>query len=74
VLGAIVLGHLGGGSSGGVEALARAASSDVLVQAFRYVFATCGLVLCAGLVLLILLEERPLRGPTPPSQGAAAAH
>ena len=51
-----------------------AASSDVLVQAFRYVFATCGLVLCAGLVLLILLEERPLRGPTPPLQGAAAAH
>ena len=45
---------------------------DVLVQAFRYVFATCALVLCAGLVLLILLEERPLRGPTPPSQGAIA--
>jgi MFS family permease len=73
VLGAIVLGHLGGGGTGGaVEALARAASSDVLIQAFRIVFATCALVLCGGLAFLIVLEERPLRGPTPPSEGAIA--
>jgi len=72
VLGAIVLGHLGGGKGGAVEALARAASSDVLVQAFRYVFATCALVLCAGLALLISLEERPLRGAPPSPEGAVA--
>ena len=72
VLGAIVLGHLGGASGGGVEDLARAASADVLTQAFRAVFATCALVLCIGFALLIALEERPLRGPTPPSEGAIA--
>ena len=72
VLGAIVLGHLGGGMGGAVEALARAASSDVLIQAFRYVFAACALVLGAGLALLISMEERPLRGAPPPSEGAAA--
>jgi MFS family permease len=70
VLGAIVLAHLGGANGAAVENLARAASADVLAQAFRYVFAACALVLCIGLVLLIVLEERPLRGPTPPSEGA----
>ncbi|MGN6571448.1 MAG: MDR family MFS transporter [Pseudolabrys sp.] len=72
VLGAIVLGHLGGANGGAVEALARAASADVLTEAFRHVFATCALVLCVGLALLIVLEERPLRGPTPPSEGTGA--
>jgi hypothetical protein len=57
---------------GAVEALARAASSDVLIQAFRYVFAACALVLGAGLALLISMEERPLRGAPPPAEGAAA--
>jgi len=72
VLGAIVLGHLGGAAGSAVETLARSASADTLVNAFRYVFVACALVLCCGLAFLIVLEERPLRGPTPPSQGAAA--
>jgi len=73
VLGAIVLGHLGGGGAGSaVETLARAASADVLSAAFRYVFAVCALVLCLGLAFLIAMEERPLKGPAPPSEGAVA--
>ena len=74
MLGAIVLGHLGGGNGGGVETLARAASADVLTLAFRYVFSACALVLCVGMAFLVSLEERPLRGAAPPPDGAAAAH
>jgi MFS family permease len=70
VLGAIVLGHLGGAAGSAVETLVRSASADTLVNAFRYVFVACALVLCFGLAFLIVLEERPLRGPTPPSRGA----
>jgi MFS family permease len=71
-LGAIVLGHLGGKTGTAIETLARAASSDTLTAAFRYVFVAAALVLCVGLAFLIALEERPLRGPTRPSEGASA--
>jgi MFS family permease len=72
VLGAIVLGHLGGEAGVAIETLARAASADALATAFRYVFMATALVLCFGLAFIIALEERPLKGPTPPSQGAVA--
>jgi EmrB/QacA subfamily drug resistance transporter len=72
VLGAIVLGHSGGGAGAAIETLAHAASAETLATAFRYVFMAAALVLCLGMVLLLILEERPLRGPSPPSQGAIA--
>jgi EmrB/QacA subfamily drug resistance transporter len=71
-LGVIVLGHLGGGAGTAVETLAKSASSATLATAFRYVFVACALVLTVGLALLIALEERPLKGPSPPSEGATA--
>jgi MFS family permease len=70
VLGAIVLGGLGGVTGMSVEMLARAASANELSYAFRFVFLACALVLTFGMAFLISLEERPLRGP--PSQGAEA--
>jgi ABC-type Fe3+ transport system permease subunit len=72
VLGAIVLGHLGGEAGTALETLAHAASADALAAAFRYVFMAAALVLCIGLAFLIAMEERPLKGPTPPSEGAVA--
>jgi EmrB/QacA subfamily drug resistance transporter len=72
VLGAIVLGHLGGEGGTAIETLARTASAGTLAAAFRYVFLAAALVLCFGLAFLIALEERPLKGPTPPSEGATA--
>jgi EmrB/QacA subfamily drug resistance transporter len=69
VLGAIVLGGLGGGTGEAVEMLARAASGNMLAHAFRFVFLTCGLVLAFALAFIISLEERPLKGP--PTAGAA---
>jgi len=71
-LGVIVLGHLGGGAGTAVETLAKSASEATLATAFRYVFIACALVLTAGLAFLITMEERPLKGPTPPSEGATA--
>ena len=63
--GAIVLG--GAGTSGltlevlGTQAGAALAQAD-LAQAFRWVFAAAAACLAAGLVLLAVMEERPLRG------------
>ena len=71
-LGVIVLGHLGGGAGTAVETLAKSASGASLAVAFRYVFIACALVLAAGLALMIAMEERPLKGPSPPSEGATA--
>lgn len=71
ILGAIVLGGLGGGVGMSVDMLARNASAQELTIAFRFVFLACGLVLAFGLSFLIAMEERPLKGPTPPSGGAA---
>jgi len=64
VLGAIVLGGLGGVSGMSVELLARSASTDVLGYAFRFVFLACALVLCFGMAFVIAMEERVLRGPS----------
>lgn len=67
ILGAIVLGGLGGTAGMEMEMLARSASAPALEYAFRLVFIACALVLALGFVFLIILEERPLRGPgTPP--------
>ena len=70
VLGAIVLGGLGGGTGVAVETVARAASVNALAHAFRFVFLACGLVLTFGMAFLIAMEERVLRGP--PSAAAEA--
>src|SRR6185436_11408447 len=72
VLGAIVLGGLGGVTGMSVEMLARTASAPELAYAFRFVFLACALVLSFGMAFLISMEERPLRGPSPPSQAATA--
>jgi EmrB/QacA subfamily drug resistance transporter len=65
ILGAIVLGGLGGATGMSVDALAHAASQAELAHAFRFVFLTAALVLSVGLAFLIALDERPLRGPGP---------
>jgi hypothetical protein len=65
VLGAIVLGGLGGQTGAAVEDLARAASEETVASAFRYVFAACAVVAGCGFAFLVALEERPLRGPAP---------
>jgi EmrB/QacA subfamily drug resistance transporter len=72
VLGAIVLGGLGGVAGMSVEMLARTASAPELAYAFRFVFLACALVLSFGMAFLISMEERPLKGPTAPSQAATA--
>jgi len=72
VLGAIVLGGLGGVAGMSVEMLARTASTPELAYAFRFVFLACALVLSFGMAFLISMEERPLKGPTPPSHAATA--
>jgi hypothetical protein len=65
VLGAIVLGGLGGGAGMSVEMLARSASAGELALAFRFVFVACALVLAFALAFIIGMEERPLKGPPP---------
>ncbi len=72
VLGAIVMGGLGGATGMSVEMLARAASAPELLYAFRFVFLACALVLLIGVGFLIAMEERPLRGPSAPTQAATA--
>jgi MFS family permease len=72
VLGAIVLGGLGGVTGMSVEMLARAASVHELAYAFRFVFMACALVLAFGMVFLISMEERVLKGPSTPSPVAEA--
>ncbi len=75
ILGAIVLGGLGGTTGMSVDTLAHGASEAELGHAFRFVFLTCALVLAFGMAFLIALEERPLRGPGPsaPAEMSAAA-
>jgi EmrB/QacA subfamily drug resistance transporter len=63
VLGAIVLGGLGGTPGMSMEMLARAASAHELSIAFRFVFMTCALVLAFGMAFLVSMEERVLKGP-----------
>jgi EmrB/QacA subfamily drug resistance transporter len=72
LLGAIVLGGLGGVAGMSIEMLARTASAPELAYAFRFVFLACGLVLSFGMAFLIAMEERPLKGPPAPSQAVSA--
>jgi len=55
-----------------IEMLARTASALELAYAFRFVFLACGLVLSFGMSFLIAMEERPLKGPSAPSQAVSA--
>jgi MFS family permease len=75
LFGAIVLG--GAGSSGlTVEALASHASGLAqpdLANVFRWVFAVAAGWVGLGLVLLVVMEERPLRGPRRTREIAAPA-
>jgi MFS family permease len=71
VLGAIVLGGLGGGTGEALETLARVAPGDTLAHAFRFVFLTCGLVLAFALAFMVAMEERPLKGPPAPPAATA---
>jgi hypothetical protein len=73
VLGAIVLGGLGGVTGMSVEMLARAASEHTLAIAFRFVFLACALVLAFGMAFLIAMEERVLKGPPTPAAEAPTA-
>jgi Major Facilitator Superfamily len=75
VLGAIVVGGLGGHAGTSVETLVHAASAQALAYAFRFVFIACELALAFGMLFLIALEERPLRGPAihSPAAGAPSA-
>jgi Na+/melibiose symporter-like transporter len=70
VLGAIVLGGLGGVTGMSIEMLARAASANELSFAFRFVFMACALVLAFGMAFLIAMEERVLKGPSTPAATA----
>jgi EmrB/QacA subfamily drug resistance transporter len=63
VLGAIVLGGLGGVAGMSVEMLARTASVGDLAHAFRFVFLAAALVLGFAVAFVVAMEERPLRGP-----------
>lgn len=72
VLGAIVLGGLGGVTGMSVEMLARAASAHALSVAFRFLFIACALVLSFGTAFLIAMEERVLKGPAAVSPAAGA--
>jgi MFS family permease len=73
VLGAIVLGGLGGVTGMSVEMLARAASTHELAFAFRFVFLACALVLAFGMAFVIAMEERALKGPVSPAAEAPTA-
>jgi MFS family permease len=70
VLGAIVLGGLGGVAGMSVEMLARTASAGELAYAFRFVFVAAALVTAFALLFIVAMEERPLKGPAPPAPGA----
>jgi hypothetical protein len=72
VLGAIILGGLGGETGASLEDLARTASAPALAHAFRLVFLACMLVVGFGMAFLIAMEERPLRGPVAHSPAAGA--
>jgi EmrB/QacA subfamily drug resistance transporter len=75
LLGAIVLGGIGGATGVSVEMLARTASEADLTHAFRFVFLAAALVLAFALAFIIAMEQKPLRGPvaTQPPQPEAPA-
>jgi EmrB/QacA subfamily drug resistance transporter len=70
MFGAIVLGGIetavpGTGRFEQLEQLAGAADVINLANQFRLVFIAAAVFLTAGLVAVVLIEERPLRGPDP---------
>ncbi|MEZ5785878.1 MAG: MDR family MFS transporter [Xanthobacteraceae bacterium] len=71
--GAIILGGAGGREGLTLTALAAQASQDGtnLSHSFGLLFAVAAGCIAAGLICLLLMEERPLRGePMPPAQPA----
>jgi hypothetical protein len=72
MLGAIVLGGLGGVTGVSMEDLARSASGAELAHAFRFVFLACALTVGFGISFLIAMEERELRGPATAAAAAGA--
>jgi EmrB/QacA subfamily drug resistance transporter len=72
VLGAIVLGGLGGVTGMSIEMLARTASAADLAYAFRFVFMAGALVLAFGLTFIVAMEERPLKSSLESSPAATA--
>jgi EmrB/QacA subfamily drug resistance transporter len=70
VLGAIVLGGLGGMAGMSVEMLARTASPGDLAHAFRFVFLAGALVLGFAVAFTVAMEEKPLRGPVTAAETA----
>jgi hypothetical protein len=69
ILGAIVVAGFGVGMERGrgADAVVEAASAlgAGVSHVFGLMFAAAGLFLAIGLLALILMEERPLRGPSP---------
>jgi EmrB/QacA subfamily drug resistance transporter len=66
LFGAIVLGGASSGHAGlTVEKLTAAGGTD-FSEVFRWVFVAAGLLIATGLVLLVAMEERPLRGAPAP--------
>jgi EmrB/QacA subfamily drug resistance transporter len=67
IMGAILLGHLGatvqrGGT--GIEVLTQAAAGSFdMAGMFRWLFAAAAIFLALALAAILLMEERPLRGP-----------
>jgi hypothetical protein len=51
----------GGGQLGGADSAQSFA--DNFAQVFRWLFAAGAVFLAAGLAAVLLIEERPLRGP-----------
>ena len=57
----------GGAAVSSTSANAPAASSALeLAYTFRWVFAVSALFLAIGIIAILLMEERPLRGPSDP--------
>src|SRR5215472_1900068 len=76
VMGAILLGGLGGTLERGGSAVVVANLGSVgfdVAGVFRWVFVAAEAFLIGSLTMLILMEERPLRGPEQSAAGKAAA-
>jgi hypothetical protein len=77
IMGAIVLAGLGvaperGLGAGAINASVGALGGDVALV-FRWVFASGAMFLTAGLIALLMMEERPLRTAVEPVVAATAA-
>ena len=59
-------GNIAVGGEGG-HAIGNVAATD-MIAAFRYVFAAAAVLLACAALSLVLMEERPLAGPTAPTE------